>query len=175
MSQLLKIIKYKISVCFMFSDPTYLLPYHKHFNNKPSLPNSAAQCAGVVPSFMGKFTSASRSIINLRSESTFPSEANLCMGELGKSVVDDDVSFDLDLSGDFTNTDDFDSGLLPTAEGESTLDDGKLGNGDDDPLAEDEYNISESENFLDDSKSSDNEVPNDDFADMVEVETLLEN
>ena len=97
------------------------------------------------------------------------------MGELGKSVVDDDVSFDVNLSGDFTNTDDLDDGLLPTTEGESTLDDWKLGNGDDVPLAEDEFNISEADNFFDDSKSSDDEVPNDDFADMVVDDTFLEN
>ena len=54
----------------------------------PSLPYSAAQCVGVVPSFIGRLTSASRSTISLRRDSTLPAEANLCIGELVNSVTE---------------------------------------------------------------------------------------
>ena len=54
----------------------------------PSFPYSAAQCVGVVPSFIGRLTSASRSTISLRRDSTLPAEAYLCIGELVNSVTD---------------------------------------------------------------------------------------
>ena len=43
---------------------------------------------GVVPSFIGRLTSASRSTISLRRDSTLPEEANLCIGELVNSVTE---------------------------------------------------------------------------------------
>ena len=77
---------------------TTLLIYY--ISVKPSLPYSAAQWEGVVPSFIGRLTSASRSTINLRRESTLPAEANLCIGELGNWEADADTGLANDMEFD---------------------------------------------------------------------------
>ena len=69
----------------------------------PSQSFSTAQCTGVVPSFMGRFTSASWSRMSIRSASKSPQAAILCTAEFWMSRGDEVMGED---DGAWTDWDD---------------------------------------------------------------------